>query len=149
MGTTILTRNKLKILMLEDTSADVFFYSDLLKKSFKEPVTIDVTSRLRKARNFLDKNVYDLIILDLNLVDSDGPDTVKVLRSMVGDLIPIIVLTGSKNQDIKVSALLAGADDYMVKRRDDEMLCERIIHYTIDRYAKMQAGHVDSRFLKL
>ena len=49
------TGGDLRILMLEDAVADVFFYSDLLRESFENPVQIDVTSRLKKAVHLSNK----------------------------------------------------------------------------------------------
>lgn len=55
----------------------------------------------------------DLIILDLGLPDMDGIDVIKELRSWSS--IPIIVLSARSQEDDKIAALDAGADDYLVK----------------------------------
>lgn len=55
----------------------------------------------------------DLIILDLGLPDGDGLNYIQDLRQW--SAIPIIVLSARNNEEDKVAALDAGADDYLSK----------------------------------
>lgn len=55
----------------------------------------------------------DLIILDLGLPDTDGVEVVKGLREWSS--VPIIILSARSQEGDKISALDAGADDYLVK----------------------------------
>jgi two-component system KDP operon response regulator KdpE len=55
----------------------------------------------------------DLVILDLGLPDMDGADVIGGLRGWT--TVPIIVLSGRADSTDKVSALDAGADDYVTK----------------------------------
>jgi two-component system KDP operon response regulator KdpE len=55
----------------------------------------------------------DLVVLDLGLPDGDGIDFIRGLRAWSD--IPIIVLSARTTEEDKVSALDAGADDYLVK----------------------------------
>jgi two-component system KDP operon response regulator KdpE len=55
----------------------------------------------------------DLIILDLGLPDMDGVEVVKGIRAWSS--IPIIILSARAKESDKISALDAGADDYLVK----------------------------------
>ncbi|MDD4964043.1 MAG: response regulator [Gallionella sp.] len=55
----------------------------------------------------------DLIILDLGLPDMDGVDVVKTIRNWSD--VPIIILSARSQEHDKISALDAGADDYLVK----------------------------------
>jgi len=147
MATTTLTRESLRILMIEDSAPDVFFYSDLLITSFGAQVKIDTISRLNAATELLQKNNYSLVIIDLNIVDSNGAETVRAFRKISGKDIPIIVLTGANDSEMRIQALLAGADDYLVKRRDDKLLCNRVIHHAVERYELIRQGHQDRRFI--
>ncbi len=56
---------------------------------------------------------FDLVILDLGLPDLDGTDVIAALRGW--SQVPIIVLSARDTQAQKVSALDAGADDYVTK----------------------------------
>jgi two-component system KDP operon response regulator KdpE len=55
----------------------------------------------------------DLIILDLGLPDMDGVEVVKELRAWSS--VPVIILSARSQESDKISALDAGADDYLVK----------------------------------
>jgi two-component system KDP operon response regulator KdpE len=55
----------------------------------------------------------DLIILDLDLPHMDGVEITKQLRKWTN--MPIIVLSAHRQEDYKIAALDAGADDYITK----------------------------------
>jgi two-component system KDP operon response regulator KdpE len=55
----------------------------------------------------------DIVILDLGLPDMDGVEVVKRLREW--SAIPVIVLSARAQEEDKVAALDAGADDYLTK----------------------------------
>ncbi|MBL6279346.1 response regulator [Micromonospora fiedleri] len=66
----------------------------------------------------------DLVVLDLGLPDLDGVDVIRGLRGWTG--VPIIVLSGRAGSDDKVTALDAGADDYVTKPFGVDELLARI-----------------------
>ncbi|MGQ9511356.1 MAG: response regulator transcription factor [Thermaceae bacterium] len=66
----------------------------------------------------------DLIILDLGLPDLDGAEVARRIRATSD--IPILVLTAQDAVDRKVSLLLEGADDYIVKPFHPKELLARI-----------------------
>ncbi|MEG0542556.1 MAG: response regulator, partial [Angelakisella sp.] len=66
----------------------------------------------------------DIIILDLGLPDMDGVDIIKKIRTWAGT--PIIVVSARSEDSDKVSALDAGADDYMTKPFSVDELLARI-----------------------
>ena len=55
----------------------------------------------------------DLIILDLGLPDMDGVEVIKSIRAW--STVPVIILSARSQENDKISALDAGADDYLVK----------------------------------
>ncbi len=55
----------------------------------------------------------DLVIIDLGLPDTDGIDVIRELRGWTE--LPIIVLSARTQEEEKVAALDAGADDYLTK----------------------------------
>ncbi len=55
----------------------------------------------------------DVVILDLGLPDGDGIDLIRAVR--VWSEVPVIVLSARVEEDDKVDALDAGADDYLTK----------------------------------
>jgi two-component system KDP operon response regulator KdpE len=66
----------------------------------------------------------DLIILDLGLPDMDGVEVVKRIRAWSS--VPVIILSARSQESDKISALDAGADDYLVKPFGSGELLARI-----------------------
>lgn len=66
----------------------------------------------------------DVIILDLGLPDMDGVDIIKKVRTWSG--VPIIVVSARSDDRDKVSALDAGADDYLTKPFSVDELLARL-----------------------
>ncbi|MCP3783450.1 response regulator [Micromonospora sp. A3M-1-15] len=66
----------------------------------------------------------DLVVLDLGLPDLDGVEVIRGLRGWT--TVPIIVLSGRAGSEDKVSALDAGADDYVTKPFGVDELLARI-----------------------
>jgi len=75
----------------------------------------------------LDKNLPDLVILDLMLPDIDGLDICKYIRQNPDTHnLPIIILTVKRDEMDKVLGLELGADDYMTKPFSPRELVARI-----------------------
>jgi DNA-binding response OmpR family regulator len=73
----------------------------------------------------LQKNEYDLLLLDVSLPGKDGLTLCKELRAE-GQNIPILMLTAHDTQLDKVAGLNAGADDYIAKPFGPDELIARI-----------------------
>jgi DNA-binding response OmpR family regulator len=99
-----------KILIIEDDKSinDILFYA--LKS---EGYNSYSTFTLKEAKEYLNINLPDLILLDLNLPDGSGFDLCKDISSKCS--IPIIILTAKNDVVDKVLGLELGADDYITK----------------------------------
>jgi DNA-binding response OmpR family regulator len=75
---------------------------------------VDVAATADDGRTLAMVNDYDAIVLDLVLPDGNGIPVIQGLRRD-GKKTPIVVLTGTKDSDVTVRALDAGADDYLTK----------------------------------
>ncbi len=71
----------------------------------------DGMSLLRALR----EQTYDLLIIDWQLPDMQGPDVVKWLREELGSRLPVLFVTNRRKEEDMVEALTAGADDFMIK----------------------------------
>lgn len=87
---------------------------------------------LSQAINELKQTKFDIILLDLGLPDSSGFQTLINTRR-VAQNIPIIVLTGLKDEDLARKAVQVGAQDYLVKGQVDSEPLIRSIFHAIDR----------------
>jgi two-component system copper resistance phosphate regulon response regulator CusR len=66
------------------------------------------------AKNLLQHEQFDLLILDVMLPDTNGIELCRYIRQTDNNT-PILMLTALNQVDNKVSGLKAGADDYLVK----------------------------------
>ena len=77
------------------------------------------------------------ILLNLCLPDSEGMDTFNIMKYNAPDL-PIIVLTGLKQDIFAVSAVGRGAQDYLVKDEINSKLLEN----SIENAMKVSSGNI-------
>lgn len=109
------------ICIIEDNLALVESLKDLLEN---EGYGVDYFLDLGEIDDYLVLNKYDLIILDLMLGDFDGLDFLKMIRREIKR--PIIILTAKNNKEDELKGLELGADDYIKKPFDTDILLARI-----------------------
>jgi hypothetical protein len=124
-------KNKIKIMLIEDNRGDVRLMQEMLKEAAIE-FKLDCSDRLSAGIEHLGGTEFDVLILDLGLLDSQGLETLKKARSKVSE-IPIVVLTGIADQEIGMKSVQEGAQDYLVKGQLDSGLLVRSILYSIER----------------
>lgn len=101
-----------KILLLEDESAISEFIEITLKKAGYTVYTADTGM---KAIEAVEKNQdIDIAILDVMLPDISGFEVCKKIRSL-GRNMGIIMLTARSQEADRITGLMLGADDYVVK----------------------------------
>ncbi|MEK6531454.1 MAG: sigma-54 dependent transcriptional regulator [Deltaproteobacteria bacterium] len=132
-----------KILLIEDNPADAGLVREMLADSFKEGYSdsafaITNAVRLSTALKLLDKEPFDAILLDLYLPDSAGLETFGGVHMHSPD-IPVVVLTGNKDETAGVKAVQEGAQDYLVKGSVDERLLAHSLTYAIERNRSLLA----------
>ena len=86
----------------------------------------------------LDREVVDLVLLDLRLQTEDGMSLARRLRD--GSMIPIIMLTGRREEADRVMGLELGADDYLTKPFSPRELLARIRTVLRRRQAEVRQG---------
>lgn len=72
------------------------------------------------------------LLLDLSLPDSHGLETLAMLRDLAGNA-PIVVLSGNYDENVGLSAVINGAQDYLVKGAFDASLLRRALQYALHR----------------
>jgi DNA-binding NarL/FixJ family response regulator len=95
-------------------------------------------SLLREAVDYSKTHSVDVIVLDLNLADTSGLDTLVRIQHAAPQA-AIIVLTGRDDQTLASQALRLGAQDYLVKGNFNTDLLVRAIRYAVDRKQSEQA----------
>jgi PAS domain S-box-containing protein len=119
-----------RVLLIEDDPADARLVKEWLASEGRHQI-LDA-DRLDDALSRLEKEVFDVALLDLGLPDSKGIETLLRVHEQVPTL-PILVLTGLADQQMALAAIKNGAQDYMVKNEVHPALLARSIHFAVQR----------------
>jgi two-component system, OmpR family, response regulator len=101
----------LSLLLVEDEAR---LADNLLRGLAEEGIGAQWASSAEAAQDDLERNSYDLIVLDLRLPGKDGLDFLRELRRQ-GNTVSVLVLTARGSVEARVSGLDSGADDYLTK----------------------------------
>ncbi|WP_296254473.1 response regulator transcription factor [uncultured Ezakiella sp.] len=111
----------MRILLIEDNKSLVETLKDLLESRGYE---VDYYYNIDDIEDYMILNKYNLIILDLMLGKRDGLDFLKTIRNEIHR--PILILTAKSSKDDQIKGLNLGADDYITKPFDADILVARI-----------------------
>lgn len=120
-----------KVLIVEDET----YMLNLLKIHLGKEYDITEAKDGQRALHFIQKQSFDLVLLDVMLPYISGWDLCKKIRET--DDTPILMLTARTELSDKVKGLEIGADDYLVKPFEFEELKARI-KALIRRYNRMK-----------
>lgn len=118
----------MKILIVDDEAKIREYFSDVLEH---EGYQVDTAQNGEVAIDMIDKEFYDIALIDLNMPKVDGLEVLKYLRQHSPDSIGII-LTGYATIKNAVEAMKAGAFDYLakpVKMEEVLMVIERALEF--------------------
>lgn len=110
----------MKILIIEDNISLVSTLKDVLESNNYE---VDYLLSLEEIDDYAILNSYDLILLDLMLGKYNGLDFLKTIRD---DINTPIILTAKNTKDDIMRGFGLGADDYITKPFDMDILLARI-----------------------
>jgi len=112
----------MRILIVEDevkiTQALKFLFS-------KQKIDVDIANDGEEGLILSEKEIYDVIILDIMLPGVNGIEILKSIRK-AGNKTPVIMLTAKDAVDDRVFGLEMGADDYLVKPFATKELIARV-----------------------
>lgn len=112
----------MKILFVDDESDILFLVKRFLGKN---GFIVDTETNGQKGLVSALVNKYDVILLDLNLLDYSGIDICKKIRDE-GITTPIFFVTGNKEDEKVLGSFKSGCDDYIRKPFNLEELLARI-----------------------
>ncbi|HUV01070.1 MAG TPA: response regulator transcription factor [Bacteroidales bacterium] len=102
----------MKILICEDNPMAMKTLAIVLKR---EGFETDTAEDGNEAVTLLQKNDYDLLVIDIHLPYRSGLELVKYVRSDQGKDTPVLVLTAFSDQQMQRQAHELGISGYMVK----------------------------------
>ena len=109
-----------RILCLEDDPDQAAYVCAILQSAnYETAVAHDVAEFERVVEEFRP----DLLLLDISLPDGNGIDLAATVRRAGGQVaVPIILLTGRSSMRSRLDGIRAGADDYLLKPVDRDLL---------------------------
>ena len=111
------------ILAVDDTAIVLTRIADTLRSDYE---VITVNSGVRALR-YLEQERPDLILLDIEMPQKNGIETLQEIRMMQDRKdIPVIMLTGVEDKDAVLKSVRLGICDYMLKPFSPEDLLKRI-----------------------
>ena len=121
----------LRVLLVEDDAAFAS-YLGLALAAGTEPAAVQAVGDLVGALEQIRRSSPDAVVLDLNLPDSDGLATLRVVLASAPQ-VPVVVLTGVADVDVARQALQLGAQDWLVKGQLDPDVVQRAVRYAVER----------------
>ena len=121
----------MRVLLVEDNLGDAVLVQEYVHALEPNFVLLHV-SDLRQAKQQLEQQTFDAILLDLSLPDAQGLETVRRTREL-SPTCPIVVMSGTRDRETAVAALQNGAQDFLVKGRGDGDEIIRALRYAVER----------------
>jgi PAS domain S-box-containing protein len=100
---------RLNVLLVEDNKIDRMAFERFIRRE-NLPYEIVIAGSISSAREVLDTTHLDIMITDYLLGDGTAFDLLDETKNM-----PVIVITGSGDEEIAVKAMKAGASEYLIK----------------------------------
>lgn len=123
---------RLRILLVEDNPGDARLIREYCQGSGEAWAELEWSKTLSEALTTLPACQPDVILLDLDLPDSQGLEGVRRILARA-PLLPVLILTGLDDQEVGTQAVAEGAQDYMVKGEVSAAALRRAIRYAIER----------------
>lgn len=134
---------RITVLLIED-SPD---YAKVVQQWLAKPrgeveYVLNWTDSLAEGSRRLAQGGVSVILLDLNLPDSEGPATYASIRSQAQD-IPVIILSAGDDEASALEMIQQGAENYLVKGTCSVEILTRAIRYAVVKHSN-QANRADA-----
>src|SRR3954463_2542537 len=110
----------ISILLIEDNPADAKLVEHYLRQAFASDFSLTNANRLAQGLNLIAERKFDIVICDISLPDSSGLETFTAVYAAGTDM-PVVVLTGNKDETLALEAVKKGAADFLNKNQLDSV----------------------------
>jgi two-component system, cell cycle sensor histidine kinase and response regulator CckA len=140
--------DSIRVLLVEDDETN----SAMLRKALaaaRPPIEVAQCRTLTEAIAHLGESSFDAVLLNLDLPDSRGLQTIdRALAEIPG--LSIVVMTAAEEPDLGVAAVPHGAQDYLVKSDSDTKYLSRVLRYAVERAGfQAELAHREQHFRAL
>lgn len=119
----------MRFLIIDDSSADRELSIQKLRKEFSDSEFIQV-SRLDKLNQVIEDDNFDIVITDYQLNWTDGLQVLNQVKLRYPD-IPVLMVTGSGNEEVAVEGFRSGLSNYILKNHLDRL--PLAVHDSLER----------------
>lgn len=120
------------LLLIEDNPGDARLVREWLRQHQDNHYDVIHVERLAAGFDVARQRAIDVVLLDLSLPDAHGLEALAAFQSTFPHL-PIVVLSGSRDDIIALEAVRHGAQDYLAKSPESGYHIERALRYAIER----------------
>jgi signal transduction histidine kinase len=131
------TDRSTRVLLIEDNPGD----ADLIRLRLVEsssPVDVSCAQRLSDGLDSIAQLRPSVVLLDLNLPDSQGAETFRKVLAKAPD-VPVVILSGQDDEGMAMKALHLGAQDYLVKGAYGRGELDRAMRHAMERQALLRS----------
>jgi len=133
-----------KLLVVDDEKVSRIRLEHLLKKS---NYTVLTATNGREAIEIVRREKIDLVMMDIVMPVLDGIKTVRLIRQLFDpSKLPIIMMTASQERDQVLEAFKVGANDYISKPLDNEILLARLNSQLLIRKIQKELRESEERY---
>jgi diguanylate cyclase (GGDEF)-like protein/PAS domain S-box-containing protein len=138
LGEAVVNVEPTMVLIVASDPADAGLISESLAATGVRTFCVEWVARLSTAIARLEKDRFEVVLLDLTLSDSKGCETFdQVLQAAPNTL--ILVLSTASDEDTARQAVQRGAEDFWIKGHADAHWLPRALHYLIERKITREA----------
>ena len=127
-----------KILLIEDNELDIQMITSFIDQSERLNAEIKTVDSIKKAKTIMFYEEIDIILVDINIQGMKFEELFEVFDKD-NLLIPYIVITDERDEDLGIEAVKKGAQDYLVRSELSERILRRGIIYSLERHDILQS----------
>jgi len=125
------------VLLIEDNPGDADLIRLRLIES-KTPVEVNRVECLSDGLTSLEHETPSVVLLDLNLPDSQGAETFRRVLAKAPE-VPVVILSGQDDEGLAIKALHQGVQDYLVKSDFSHGELDRAVRHAVERQALLRS----------
>lgn len=125
-----MTNESVTVLLIEDNPGDARLVQELVREIHDPKINLLVADTLSKGLKYIAAELIHVILLDLNLPDSQGIKTFQTTNRFAMN-VPIIIYSVLSDKELIYHAMKEGARDYLIKGKIENEALTRTIRYAI------------------
>ncbi|MCF7858654.1 MAG: PAS domain S-box protein [Candidatus Cloacimonetes bacterium] len=135
-------KEKIRVLYIDDNPMDRALVRDSLEKEHGGFILIEASTE-NEFEKLLNSGSYDVILTDFNILGFDGLQVINIIQEKFPE-IPVIVVTGTGNEQIAVKMMKKGVSDYIIKSSEQIIRLPRTINNILEiKQIRMQKKETD------